>query len=111
MRKTIPASDPELVTALARAINEQSAVSSSYVTDPIVVERARDPRIVEEEAGFKDYRDLYVIWSKFEDMPETQRSLLILDAVEKAEGRKEMLRVAVAMGLTAAEARQVELIK
>ena len=53
------------------------------------------------------YIRLYVsvIWSLWENVPETQRPAIILDAFQKAGRRSETSKIAVAMGLTPHEAR------
>jgi len=47
---------------------------------------------------------LYVIWSKWEHLEQMVRSRIILDAYEEAKGKKEAIKVTVAMGLTRDEA-------
>lgn len=71
--------------------------------------RGGKPIVIEEDAGFKDYLHVYVIWPKFRSLDEMERSRIVLDAIDKAYGKERMLRVSVAMGLTMPEAKELEI--
>lgn len=63
------------------------------------------PIIYLEESGLPDnYTHWYAVWDRFAGVDDEARSRIVLDAVREVFGQKEALRVAVAMGLTPAEA-------
>jgi hypothetical protein len=62
-----------------------------------------EPDIVVERPNSSTVH-LYVIWSKWEHLEQMVRSRIILDAYEEAKGKKEAMKVTVAMGLTREEA-------
>ncbi|MBV9852366.1 MAG: hypothetical protein JO250_22100 [Armatimonadetes bacterium] len=65
-----------------------------------------EPVIIMEAERQQAPTHLYVIWSEWKDMSMRDRSKLILNAYERAEGRNFALNVAVALGLTPEEARK-----
>ena len=65
------------------------------------------PKIVEEEVRLSDNFRVYVSWDDWASVPETERSVIILEAYRQARGMPEMLRISVAMGLTPMEAKQL----
>lgn len=50
---------------------------------------------------------LFVIWSTWGELEQMVRSRIILDAYERAKGRREADKVTVAMGLTPMEAERL----
>ena len=65
---------------------------------------AAQPVILEESQGANQPRHVYVIWDEWEDLSQTERSEIIMDAYEQRYGLEQSLAVTVAMGLTAEEA-------
>lgn len=67
-----------------------------------------EPVIIEDLD--KDYGDelisVYVIWSRWDGLDETERSEVIATACERARGRGYVLRVTSAAGLTPEEAER-----
>jgi len=92
---------------------------SARLRDGIVEEMGRAERlprppggpivIREESAGVPRYSRWYVIWDQFLGLDPELRSEVILDAVERKFGKKEVLRSSMVMGLTPDEplAREV----
>ena len=72
------------------------------------------PVLIEEEkpARFGTARKplhLYVIWDEWEDLPQQDRSEIIMDAYEATHATPDIVRVTLAMGLTKSEARKMGL--
>ena len=65
---------------------------------------AAQPVILEERAGTGQPLHLYVIWDEWANLPQVERSEVIMDAFEDLFGQPKSLEVTVAMGLTAPEA-------
>lgn len=68
-------------------------------TEPIII----------EEVGPQEFvpAHLYVIWSEWASLEQTERSELITDSCEEVRGRDLALNVTVAMGLTPEEAQRM----
>ncbi len=62
------------------------------------------PIILEERTGAGQPLHLYVIWDDWADLPQVERSEIIMDAFEELFGQDKCLDVTVAMGLTPTEA-------
>ena len=62
------------------------------------------PVIIQEAVQASDRLHVFVIWDRFRNVREEHRSAAILDAYQQHFGEETMLRVAIAMGLTQAEA-------
>jgi hypothetical protein len=70
--------------------------------------RATEPVIIEEAVGFdKRYIRVYVVWSRWRSLSQTERSDIIVEAMRDVRGADEMARVTVAMGLTPEEAERM----
>ncbi|MBC7805941.1 MAG: hypothetical protein H7145_07300 [Akkermansiaceae bacterium] len=52
---------------------------------------------------------LYVIWNEWVDLPQQERSEVIMDAYEATHDSADVVRVTLAMGLTENEARKMGL--
>ncbi|WP_165373280.1 hypothetical protein [Sorangium cellulosum] len=50
---------------------------------------------------------IYVIWDDWGTLGQQERSEIIMDAYEEAQGQQRALGVAVAMGLTRAEGQRM----
>jgi hypothetical protein len=69
-----------------------------------------NPAVIQEESGgVPKYSHWYVIWWQFAGIDTDARSRVILDAVERRFGRKEVLRTSMVMGLTPDEPLAKEL--
>lgn len=70
---------------------------------------AIEPIIIEDlDKGYEDdLITLYVIWSRWADLNEIERSEVIAGACERARGRGYVLRVTSASGLTPEEAERM----
>jgi hypothetical protein len=71
--------------------------------------RYAEPIIYEVDPGGNEPIHLYVVWKKWEGVNPTDRSDVILDAFESVRGKKQVVRVALANGLTPDEARGIGL--
>ncbi len=68
-----------------------------------------EPFIIEDGDPRKGPLSLYVIWNAWHDLDPIERSEIIVNACEKVRGRKFVLQVSSATGLTTAEAEQMHL--
>ena len=66
------------------------------------------PVLIKEGGGARPVH-LYVIWDRWGDLNQQERSEIIMDAYENAKGQDAALLVTVAMGLTAAEAKRMRI--
>ena len=74
-------------------------------------EGASEPIIIEETAQYyDDLLHFYVIWAEWSQMPQRDRSEVILRAYEDSHPNGNGKRVSIAMGLTAEEARHMGII-
>ena len=67
-----------------------------------------EPIIIQEKAQY--YNDLlhfYVIWSEWAEMPQRDRSNVILEAYKASHPNEAGMRVSIAMGLTPEEAKRM----
>jgi len=71
--------------------------------------RLAEPVIYEVDPGGNEPIHLYVVWKKWQDVNPTDRSDVILDAFESVRGKKQVVRVALANGLTPDEASSLGL--
>lgn len=68
------------------------------------------PEIYEEEVpGTRPLLRVWVVWGAWANLSELERSQIILEAYERARGRKAMLGVSIAAGLTPREAEELGL--
>jgi hypothetical protein len=65
------------------------------------------PEVLFEGGGKGQPVHVYVIWDQWGDLPQQERSDVIMDAYEEHYGQDEALNVTVAMGLTSDEARRM----
>jgi hypothetical protein len=90
-----PRQPPPAAQALRDRLVAEWKAGNSMATQPVILEeagRANQPIRV------------YVVWDDWAQMDAVERSELIMDAFEAVYGRDKSLNVAVAMGLTPAEA-------
>lgn len=52
----------------------------------------------------------FVVWDRFADVPESQCASIIMDADERASGKKFRGRITLATGVTVPEAADLELL-
>ncbi len=101
-KKAKPAYSEEhkgLVEALAEAVRKR---------DP----NARGegiPDIIEEEQTLGDTFQVWVIWDAWKDVPQNERTPIILDAYKAARGELEMLKITLAQGFTPEEAERLNI--
>jgi hypothetical protein len=65
------------------------------------------PVIIMEGDGRTSAFHLFVIWDEWGDMEQNQRSEIILKAFEAARTKEDALKVTVALGLSAQEAKRM----
>ena len=65
--------------------------------------------IYESDPGGNEPIQLYVVWRRWEGVPPSDRTDVILDAFEAVRGKDAVLRVSLALGLTTPEAEQLGL--
>ncbi len=71
-------------------------------------EGASEPIIIEETAQYyDDLLHFYVIWSEWSQMPQRDRSQVILRAYKESHPNEDGKRVSIAMGLTPEEAQRM----
>lgn len=100
LARIVHRSDPRHQSLRERLIQEWTAPNSS-ATEPIIIEEGS------LSVGQTFTVHLYVIWSEWADLDQTERSEIIMDACEQVQGRDFALNVTVAMGLTAKEAERM----
>ncbi len=66
-----------------------------------------EPRIIEEQQRLADALHVFVYWSEWASVTEEERSSIILEAYAEARGKLEALKITVAMGVTALEAKRL----
>jgi len=68
-----------------------------------------EPFIIEDGDLQKGPVNLYVIWNAWRELDPIERSEVIVNACEQVRGRKFVVKVSSATGLTTAEAEQMHL--
>ena len=68
-------------------------------SQPVMIEAAGD--------RFNPTTHLYVIWDRWTELSQSERSEVIMDAYEATHDRQQVLTVTIAMGLTAKEAERM----
>lgn len=68
------------------------------------------PPLISVEKQWSDRLHVLVVWDAWEPLPQQERSRIIMDAFQNAEGQERALQVSVAMGLTSVEARRMGLV-
>jgi hypothetical protein len=86
-----------------RLTAEWQAPGSDSTGQPVLIEEEKAVRPGINSAP----RHLYVIWEEWADLPQRERSEIIMDAYAASHETSDVLKVTVAMGLTAAEARKM----
>jgi hypothetical protein len=71
---------------------------------------SRQPLILEERVPETHSRHVHVIWDAWKDLPDEQRSAIIVDAYRQAEGDEAAAEVTIAEGVTAHEALALGLL-
>ncbi len=70
-------------------------------------DKGNGPDILEQRVRNSDRLHVYVIWNKWADVREEQRSAAILDAYTRHFGDEKMRQMSIAMGLTPDEAKSL----
>ena len=65
------------------------------------------PLVFEEPPEPAPITRLFVVWDDWSEMSQQDRSAIILGAFERSKGSAAALKIAVAMGLTTAEAERM----
>jgi hypothetical protein len=65
---------------------------------------APEPVILEDRNAQQDVVHVYVVWSDWSHLDRAQRGEIIMDAAEKVMPLSQVLKIAIAMGLTPDEA-------
>lgn len=71
--------------------------------------KAKQPLIIEEAKTSDQPIHLYVVWDKWADLDQETRSEIIISVYENVKGTEASLMVTVAMGLTTAEAKRMNI--
>lgn len=100
LAKIVRRSDPKHQSLRERLVQEWTAPNSSD-SEPVIIEEGS------VSMGQNFTAHLYVIWSEWADLDQTERSEIIMDACEQVRGRDFALNVTVAMGLTTTEAQRM----
>lgn len=95
--RLVPDQDLQSGPLRDRLIQEWEAPGQE--TQPVLIESAGD-----RMSGSKH---LLIIWDEWLPLDQRERSEIIMDAYEATHTRQEILKVTVAMGLTAAEAERM----
>ncbi len=69
-----------------------------------------EPILIEQPSGAEGYIRLYVLWAKWQSIPQQQRSRIIMESYKKTHSLDDLLNVTIAMGLTPDEAREMGLV-
>jgi hypothetical protein len=64
------------------------------------------PDIIEERNAKEQVTNVYVIWDDWADLDAHSRAEMVFDAFENHYGQKPAMDLAIAMGLTKAEAKR-----
>lgn len=67
----------------------------------------QEPRIIIDEGEIPRVLQVYVIWSRWEGMRDTERSNVIMDALEVCMRPEELAQVTLAWGLTPEEWQKI----
>jgi hypothetical protein len=86
-----PALADDLCHALLREMNRPDR-SPKPVDMPVIIQ--------EKSAGVPSYSRWYVIWNRFAGLDPEARGSVIMAAVDRKFGKKEVLRTSMVMGLT-----------
>jgi len=89
--------------AKEKRVRGESALRAELIAELEHPKRHGEPDIVIEKP-YPSTVHLYVIWKKWSNLEQMDRSRIILDAFTKVKGEEEANRVTVAMGLTHKEA-------
>jgi hypothetical protein len=65
------------------------------------------PVVFRDSSGIGKYRHYFVVWDRFSSLSQEIRSSIVLNAVKEVLGKKEALKVTIAMGLTKEEAKNM----
>jgi hypothetical protein len=68
------------------------------------------PLIIERHMGFGNAVQVTVVWDRFHEIPESDRTALILSAYEQCFGQESRDQVTLAIGLTVPEAVELGLL-
>ncbi len=72
-------------------------------------ERPDQPIVLLDRSAPGGARHVFVVWDRWENLEQLQRSEAIMDAAEAVLGKAESLKVTVAMGLTKEEAKRLNI--
>lgn len=94
--RTPAATHPELVNRLAQELKEPEQNLAAGQNLPL-----EDELVIEETPGYGAGRYMVsVIWQAWQALSPEERGKVILDAVARARGEGERVKVGVALGLT-----------
>lgn len=88
---------PKRDTLKKNEVLGEEALRAELVAEFINPKESGEPDIVIERPH-PSTSHLFVIWAKWNELEQTVRSRIILDAYTKAKGEAEALKVTVAMG-------------
>lgn len=97
VRRGLPRSRPDSAPALEERLANELATPAEG-GQPLVFEEPPEPAPVTR---------LFVVWDDWSEMSQQDRSAIILGAYERSKGPAAALKIAVAMGLTTAEAERM----
>ena len=95
-----PTTTPHKQALLTKLIQEWRTRTQGLV-EPLILE--------ENNVRYSHATHLYIIWSDWGNLNQTDRSEIIMEAYEATHSPDELLSVTVAMGLTPEEAERMEI--
>lgn len=72
-------------------------------------EQPEQPIVLLDRSAPGGARHVFVVWDRWGNLEQLQRSEAIMDAAETVLGKAESLKVTVAMGLTKEEAKRLNI--
>jgi len=72
-------------------------------------EKPDQPIVLLDRSAPGGARHVFVVWDRWGNLEQLQRSEAIMDAAEAVLGKEESLKVTVAMGLTKEEAKRLNI--
>lgn len=94
-------STPPASVALRQELIDEWRSPNAQKAEPVIIEQSAAPNV--------PVTHLYVIWEKWRSLSQQERSEIIMDSFEDIRGSAAALNVTVAMGLTADEAKRMNI--
>lgn len=96
---------------LSKHVSDEAARLVSRLADELrqPAPGEAQPLILLEGGDAEHPQHIYVIWDEWRDISGIERSEVIMEAFEHAKGKDRCLDVTLAMGLTSAEAKRLNI--